>query len=129
MTDDADQRQHNLEQRADNVGQHADNAGQHADNIQQGTDDEQYVRVQRWVVRVAEYLLILLAMGAASSILLLAFWMIALDHATKEIKQDQVWNRKIVEANQKLILDNQDKIIKITEEAEILHAAAKAKQE
>jgi hypothetical protein len=78
-------------------------------------DDGQYVRVQRWVVRLAVHLLLFLAIGAASSIGLLVTWMIVINRSTNDIKEHQVANRKIIEDNQKLIMENQKAILKVVE--------------
>lgn len=119
MGDDLCVNTDNIIQHIDNVVQHSDNVAQHIDNMhhtQQGTDDEQYIHVQRWVVRLAIHLLLFLSIGAACSIVLLVVWMVALNHATNEIKQSQEANRIIIENNQKVILDNQKALIKTIEQ-------------
>lgn len=67
------------------------------------------IHVPFWIVRVTEYLVLTLALGCASSFIVLFVWVILLNASAVKIKENQDNNRAILENNQKVILDKIDK--------------------
>lgn len=67
------------------------------------------IHVPFWIVRVTEYLVLTLALGCASSFMVLFVWVILLNVSAVKIKENQDNNRAILENNQKAIIERIDK--------------------